>query len=72
MRIRFLAALALVAVSSGLWPRPVHGVGRPGLTPVPCPAQAWTPTDATFSALPGAKASELHTTRGASAAATQL
>jgi len=56
MRIRFLAALALVAVSSGLWPRPVHGVGRPGLTPVPCPAQAWTPTDATFSALPGAKA----------------
>jgi hypothetical protein len=31
--------------------------GKPGLTPAPCPEQAWQETDATFAALPGAKAS---------------
>ena len=30
--------------------------GKPGLTPAPCPDQAWEQTDATFAALPGAKA----------------
>ena len=31
-------------------------LGKPGVTPVPCPDQRWEETDATFTALPGAKA----------------
>src|SRR4026207_1783562 len=31
-------------------------LGKPGITPVPCPDQRWEETDATFAALPGAKA----------------
>ena len=31
--------------------------GKPGITPAPCPDQAWEPTDASFAALPGATAS---------------
>ena len=31
-------------------------LGKPGVTPVPCPEQQWEETDATFAALPGAKA----------------
>ena len=31
-------------------------LGKPGITPVPCPDQRWEETDATFTALPGAKA----------------
>ena len=31
-------------------------LGRPGITPIPCPDQAWEFGDATFEALPGAKA----------------
>jgi len=31
-------------------------LGKPGITPAPCPDQRWEQTDATFAALPGAKA----------------
>jgi len=31
--------------------------GKPGITPAPCPDQAWEEADASFAALPGAKAS---------------
>ena len=31
-------------------------LGKPGVTPVPCPDQHWEEADATFNALPGAKA----------------
>src|SRR5690349_10908726 len=31
-------------------------LGKPGITPAPCPEQRWEQTDATFAALPGAKA----------------
>jgi len=31
-------------------------LGKPGVTPVPCPDQRWEETDPTFTALPGAKA----------------
>ena len=31
-------------------------LGKPGVTPVPCPDQHWEEAEATFSALPGAKA----------------
>ena len=56
MRLRglFVAALlATVAVASVSRP---SALGRPGITPIPCPDQAWEFGDATFEALPGAKA----------------
>jgi len=56
MRIQafvFAAAVATVAVVSSSRP---HAMGKPGITPVPCPTQEWTLGEATFDALPGAKA----------------
>jgi len=47
--VAFLVAAAVVE-------RPRAEVGKPGVTPVPCPQQEWQPGDATFDALPGAKA----------------
>src|SRR5690348_11731895 len=49
----FAAALATAAVASSSRP---NALGKPGITPVPCPTQEWTLGDATFEALPGAKA----------------
>src|SRR4029453_10302755 len=43
------AAIAMGTALSGEF-------GRPGISPAPCPEQAWEKTDATFAALPGAKA----------------
>jgi pimeloyl-ACP methyl ester carboxylesterase len=56
VRLRALtlaAATALIAFA--FTTRPV-ALGRPGITPVPCPTQEWQPGDPTFDALPGAKA----------------
>ncbi len=36
--------------------QPASTVGRPGFTPLACPAQSWTPDDPAFEPLPGAKA----------------
>jgi dienelactone hydrolase len=52
MRVCLAAALAIVTV----WGVAPHGVGRPGITPVACPQQAWEPAEATFEALAGARA----------------
>jgi len=50
----FVAAIvAIVAVTSMSRP---SALGRPGITPIPCPDQAWAFGDATFEALPAAKA----------------
>ncbi len=46
--------VALVAVAGSGRPA---ALGKPGLTPAPCPDQKWEESDATFEALPGAKAS---------------
>jgi len=46
-------ALTLAALAAD---RPRGAVGKPGVTPVPCPQQEWQLGDATFDALPGAKA----------------
>src|SRR5262245_10907279 len=46
------AAIIIAFVSS----QSAAGVGRPGITPVACPAQTWEPAEAAFDALPGAKA----------------
>ena len=45
--------VALVAVAAGGRP---DALGKPGLTPAPCPDQKWEQGDPTFEALPGAKA----------------
>ena len=47
------AILAVLAVGLTSDPR---ALGRPGVTPVPCPVQEWVPDDPQFEALPGAKA----------------
>jgi len=46
-----VAALALASTT-----KPTAALGRPGITPVPCPTQEWQPGDPAFDALPGAKA----------------
>jgi dienelactone hydrolase len=46
-----VAALALASAN-----RQVAALGRPGITPVPCPTQEWQLGDPKLDALPGAKA----------------
>jgi dienelactone hydrolase len=51
--------LAIAAIAAALAvpaTRDTAALGRPGITPVPCPAQEWQPGDPTLVALPGAKA----------------
>ena len=52
-----LALAFLMGVSLG-WQlsTPVRAVGRPGVTPIPCPVQGWQSNDPAFDALPGARA----------------
>jgi hypothetical protein len=56
MRLRALtfAAAAVLALASTT--RTTTALGRPGITPVPCPTQEWQLGDPKFEALPGAKA----------------
>ncbi len=57
MRVRVLTGAALAAVLAlALTPRTTTALGRPGVTPVPCPAQTWQMGDQAFEALPDAKA----------------
>jgi len=53
MRIPVAAATAVLAAWAIV---PTAGVGRPGISPVPCPVQEWELADAEFQALPGARA----------------
>ena len=57
MRVRALIGAAIVAVLAlAFTTRTTAALGRPGVTPVPCPTQEWQTADPTFEALPGAKA----------------
>ena len=57
MRLRALTcAVTVAAVALASTTKHPAALGRPGITPVPCPAQEWQPGDPTFEALPGAKA----------------
>src|SRR5262245_47368394 len=47
-----LGSFAIGASSSSS----MHAMGKPGLTPIPCPEQSWQPGDPAFEALPNAKA----------------
>ncbi len=55
MRVDCIAATMLATILI-LCQAPASTVGRPGLTPIACPAQTWAPDDPTFEALPGARA----------------
>jgi len=55
MKRLFAGAIAAVLVAFAASPRPRAEVGKPGVTPVPCPTQEWQLGDAAFDALPGAK-----------------
>lgn len=56
MRFRVLACAAIAAFLALASTMRTTAIGRPGITPVPCPDQTWQPGDPTFAALPGAKA----------------
>jgi pimeloyl-ACP methyl ester carboxylesterase len=55
LRAVMLAVIAAVLAFAAST-RTTAALGRPGITPVPCPAQEWQPGDPKFDALPGAKA----------------
>jgi pimeloyl-ACP methyl ester carboxylesterase len=50
------AAVAAIALACAFAERPHAAIGKPGLTPVPCPQQEWQLGDSVFEPLPGAKA----------------
>src|SRR6185295_16081843 len=50
----FCCAVAIATVMASGSPLPMTALGKPGVTPVPCPQQAWQPGDPAFEALPGA------------------
>src|SRR6266478_5323180 len=59
MRARVLASLTsafVIAGILGLATLPAAGAGHGGIHPVACPQQAWEYVDASFEALPDAKA----------------
>jgi pimeloyl-ACP methyl ester carboxylesterase len=54
--VRALIGAALVALLAiAATTQTTSALGRPGITPVPCPTQEWQLGDPTFEALPGAK-----------------
>ncbi len=56
MRVRAFIGAAAVACLALAATRETTALGRPGITPVPCPTQEWQVGDPTFEALPGARA----------------
>ena len=56
MIAKALVLASCVAVCGAIATVRTHELGKPGVTPAPCPDQRWDETDPTFTALPGAKA----------------
>jgi pimeloyl-ACP methyl ester carboxylesterase len=56
VRLRALACAAIAVLVALASTTRTNALGRPGITPVPCPDQAWQLGDPKFDALPGAKA----------------
>ena len=57
MRLRALiGAVVVAALAVASTTKPTAALGRPGITPVPCPTQEWQLGNPKFDALPGAKA----------------
>lgn len=57
MRLKALGAAVVAAIALAGSQHPPAALGKPGLTPVPCPEQEWQLGEAAFESLPGAKAS---------------
>lgn len=55
----FVMAVSIAAIGAAANVRSKE-LGKPGITPAPCPDQAWEEADSTFEALPGAKVSFGH------------
>src|SRR5262252_5188994 len=55
MRVRAFVCAAIAAGLALLSTQQTLAIGRPGVTPVPCPTQEWQVGDPKFDALPGAK-----------------
>jgi pimeloyl-ACP methyl ester carboxylesterase len=56
VRIRALACALVVSAVAAAFTAAPRALGKPGLTPVPCPDQKWEVVDPAFDALPGARA----------------
>src|SRR6185312_7394683 len=57
MRLRaFGFAIVVAAIAIGTSPQPRAEIGKPGVTPVPCPTQEWQLGEAPFEPLAGANA----------------
>jgi pimeloyl-ACP methyl ester carboxylesterase len=56
MNLKTIVFAALIAASGAAAIVSARELGKAGVTPVPCPDQRWDESDATFTALPGAKA----------------
>ena len=56
MPFRALTCAAIAALMAIASTTHTTALGRPGITPIPCPEQAWQPGDPTFEALAGANA----------------
>src|SRR5258708_623703 len=56
VRLRGLFVAAVAAFLAVLAASRPSALGRPGITPIPCPDQAWEFGDPQFEAVPGAKA----------------
>ena len=57
MRVRALTSAVVVAsIAIAVSTRSTSALGKPGVSPVPCPQQEWQYSDAMFEELPGAKA----------------
>jgi len=57
VRVKGFACAVLVALAAAVSQQQATALGKPGLTPVPCPQQEWQIGEASFEALPGAKVS---------------
>jgi dienelactone hydrolase len=56
VRLQALTGAAIISLLAVAATRQTEALGRPGITPVPCPTQEWQLGDPKFDALPGAKA----------------
>ena len=57
MRLRsFVCASVAALIATGASSRTPVALGKPGITPLPCPQQEWQQDDAVFDAVPGSKA----------------
>jgi pimeloyl-ACP methyl ester carboxylesterase len=59
-----VVAATMAAIGVGVSTAPL-AIGKPGITPAPCPDQPWEEADPTFTSLPGAKVSFGHYEGGA-------